>query len=426
MLHDNRNTAIFRGRSLIKPLPIPADKRTMQLCVGPRRHRRGMAMMMVLLFTAMAAVMAYAILGSSLSEERIASSEIPAAQADVAAESGADLAAYYLEYPIQAPAITPQSGSVPMYWAGTNGITFSGLGNQKANVTVSPTGTTGTSWAITSTGYYDYGNGTTLSHTITSSLTTTNGFVVRQALASNSALNLSNSGASTVIANSSGPALVTNSTMTRGSGLSLSGGVTASGYSGNTLAPVSVNPVPPYSSIYAYGGGSGYTLNGILYTAESLLNWILGLLFGSPNPANVLSLTSNYTFSSNQTITGTVYCTGNLTISGNVTITPAQAGFPALVVLGTTTLSGNGSLTINGLFYSGKGLTSGSSTSKLTVKGALLIDQGGISSSFDSQVNVTYKSQYLNFNPSGETVPQFTSDNDYLTPITMKMSSWSQ
>ena len=384
-------------------------------------------MMMVLLFTAMAAVMAYALLSSSISQTEIASSEVPAAEAGVAAESGAELAAYYLNNPLNAPVITPQTGSIPMYWSGANGVTFSGLKNCSANISLSPSGTSGQNWTITSTGYYDYGNGTTLSKTITSTLTTTNGFVVRQALASNSALYLSYTGASTTISNPGGPALVTESSLTPGGELSVSGGVTASGYAGNTLAPLSIDPVPPSSSIYDYGSASGYTYNGVTYSVWSLVEWLLGILLGGSNPANVLSVTTSpYTLSSATPISGTIYVTGNLTISGNVSITPAKAGFPALVVMGTTTIAANSTLTVNGLVYLGKGLVTGSSTSKVVVNGAMLIDQNGIEKTYTGQLDITYNPQYLNFDPSGVTVPQFTNDADYLSPITMQTSTWNQ
>lgn len=67
-----------------------------------------MAMMMVIFFTTIAAVMVYAILESSVSQANIASNQAPAASADAMAESGVELASYYLEYPLQRLRLPPR------------------------------------------------------------------------------------------------------------------------------------------------------------------------------------------------------------------------------------------------------------------------------------------------------------------------------
>ena len=390
-----------------------------------RNRRRGVAMMLVISFTAIAAVMAYALLAGSLAQEQIAYSQPAAAEADALAESGANLALYYLQNPSHAPTLNPASGSVPMYWPGANNISFTNMPGT-TSVTVTPTNSSGTQWSISSTGTWSFGNSTTVAKTVTSTTTSTNEFVVKQAIASNTAINIGSHGTVT-ITNAGGPAIVSNAGLTVGSSATVTGAATASSYSGFTgtkLAGVTSNPVPSFAQVYNYG--SGYTYNGTNFIA-SLLNLLLSLLLpGGSNPANVTYYNGNVTLSSATSITGTLYVAGNLTIASNVSITPAISGFPALVVSGTTNLTGSPTLTVNGLAYFGTGLTNTTSTSaKIVINGGMLIDQGGIPASYKGGLNVTYNANNVNMNPSGSSVPAFTSATQFYSPVALKMSTWS-
>jgi len=383
-------------------------------------------MMMVVFFMAIAAVMAYALLASSISQEQIAYSQQASAQAEALAESGLELGLYYIQYPLQAPTLTAASGNVPAYWPGASNITFPQMSGS-ATVTISPANTSGTQWNVSSTGTWNYGNGTSVSNSITSTANSTNTFVVRQAIASNTALNLGTNTATTVI-NSGGPAIITNSGLTVGSHASVTGGAAASSYTGFTgtkLASASSNIVPSFAQVYNYG--NGYTYNGTNFLA-SLINFLLSLLLpGTGNPAGVIYNNGNLTVTSNMTISGMLYVTGNLTVNANVTITPALAGFPALVVGGSTSIVGNShTLTVNGVAYMGGGLKSTATvTNKVVINGGLLIDQGGIDTTYKGILNVTYNANNVNLNPSGAAVPAFTSAIQFFSPTMMKLSTWS-
>lgn len=408
---------------------------------GGRFHRHGMAMMMVIFFTTIAAVMVYAILESSVSQANIASNQAPAASADAMAESGVELASYYLEYPLQAPSLTAAVNAVPVYWTGANNIKFSGM-NGSVNVAISADGTSGTLWNVTSTGTYTYPNGTTLSKTISAVMNGAEVFQVKQALASNTALHIGSSTTAT-ITNASGPALVSDAAITIGSHGSVSGSVSSpsvgGGYTGSTLVAMPSNPVPPYADLYPYKNGYYKTVGGnnILYAVDTLVSGvisnILSLLGIGTNPGNINYYNGNMSISSGllglpTSETGTFICSGNLTITGSgvLTITTAMQGIPAIVCGGTITVDSSASLTVNGLVYAGDGLA-GSSQGPLTINGGLLIDQGGIPSAYNGKLTVTYNASNVSFNPSGYSVPPFAQTyTQFMTPQAVKLTSWTQ
>jgi hypothetical protein len=225
-----------------------------------------------------------------------------------------------------------------------------------------------------------------------------------------------------------------NTALTLGSNVTLTGAVLANGtVSINSLAnilgsvagavngvlptPVS-NPVPAsYSQLRSY---LTYTYQGSNYTAVAF-STSGGNVTSHTNPGGVFKYTAgNLTINGPMTIPGTLIVTnGNLTIKGVVNIGPAAPGMPALVVSGSagigTVLS---QLNTSGTVYLGNGITTGDITSAINIIGTLLLGNGGISSSFKSPLSVTYNSTYAS-------LPDMTSTAPYLTPINVKLTSWT-
>ena len=85
---------------------------------GTVKSRQGVAMVMVLMVMAAAAVMGYALLASATLQGQVANAGIQQVSSNQIAESGVNVAMYYLQYPNNAPSLT--NG----YWNGQTGISF--------------------------------------------------------------------------------------------------------------------------------------------------------------------------------------------------------------------------------------------------------------------------------------------------------------
>jgi hypothetical protein len=165
-----------------------------------------------------------------------------------------------------------------------------------------------------------------------------------------------------------------------------------------TLTGSNVAPLPAelfmYYPTYTYNGqqyNTSVVITGALLPANTLTS-VLGVLTRgiiAGNPQGVYYCDSNsggdLKLGDNCTIDGTLIVNGNCQVAGtNIRIT-ANSGFPALVVTGNLELVGPGSsATFNGVVYVGGQLkTSGSSSPlcKLTINGALLSGNNGLSGS---------------------------------------------
>jgi hypothetical protein len=397
------------------------------------------ALILVVCFMAIAAVMAYALLAGSLTQVEMVSRAPLGSQADAMAQSGVDLAAYYILNPLNAPTLSPAntsgSNAVPIFWPGGSGVTYTDLtGTGSSTVSVASDSTNGSLWTISSTGTYT-SNGSTDTKTISATLASTNEFQVKQALASNSNLSIGNSTGLMTITNSTGPAIVTSGSLSVGSKGTVTGSAMANSFtkfSGTRLATLSSNPVPTYSQLTSYQSGGTYgspPTNFIAYTLSLILSLLLPPQAGNPN---IQYYNGNATISQSMTVSGTVIVNGNLTIgdsllplASTVSITPSASGFPALIVKGTVSFVGtNSTLNVSGLTFMGGGLGSGPSSSGVTINGGLLIDQNGISSSFAGTLNVTYNSANVNMNVAN--CPVFTSATQYYSPASVNLSTWTQ
>jgi Tfp pilus assembly protein PilX len=379
------------------------------------RGRRGAALVLVIVLMALVTVMVYAMLEGSVVQEESATGLAGAAQADALSESGIELAMYYLQHPQNAPTLVPSAGVIPSYWPGGTNITFGGM-TGSCTVSVSPQGSTGLLWTLVSTGTYPSGIGNlSKTHSATAQVNATYQFP--QAITSNSGLTLS---ANTTISGTP-TAIVSNGAVSINSSGHVTGSISATSvtgpFSGGSLEPAPVSlTVPGYTLV---NGLLTYVLNGVSGTAQNLVLGILNLILGS-NPGGVLKYTGgNVTVTSlSSPISGTLYVTkGNLTISGPVTINPV-AGMPAIVCSGNLNMSALSSLTANGVVYLGTGINTGPATSAISINGALLLAANGISSNYLGTLHVTYNAALAN-------LPNLSSSAAYLTPLSVKLISWT-
>ena len=84
-----------------------------------RHGRRGFALLLVLTVIAITTILGFAVMAGTQLQVQTSKNTYAAAAADSLAESGMNLAAYYLQYPTKAPSLNSLG-----YWAGGTGITF--------------------------------------------------------------------------------------------------------------------------------------------------------------------------------------------------------------------------------------------------------------------------------------------------------------
>src|SRR5207248_7282852 len=82
------------------------------------RQRMGIAMILVISAIAIAAVLGFALLSTATLHTRTSGNSLRIGSADYLAESGVNLALYYIPYPSQAPSLNGNA-----YWGGTGGHT---------------------------------------------------------------------------------------------------------------------------------------------------------------------------------------------------------------------------------------------------------------------------------------------------------------
>jgi Tfp pilus assembly protein PilX len=400
-----------------------------------RHSRRGIALTLVIILMAVAVVMAYAMLANAVVQQQVAANETAGAQADALAESGVELAMYYLQHPQNAPSLVAVSGRIPPYWAGGSSLSFANLSGH-ATVTVAPSGTTGTLFSVTSKGTYTGASGLSLSKTVSAIAQVNYTFLINQGVMSSTSLGLSQYSTSQVMtinqtAGATVSAINAFGAVTLGKKAATLGLIAASSVSGigtwsHTLAAApSYGLTPPISQVrsyssYTYNGQAGFSgLLGATLTALNMAAQLIGV--GGLNSLNVLSNTSGSTsITGPVTLSGIVYVpNGNVTITGNVTINSPATGFPALVVGQQIIMAASATLTVNGIVYAGTGIGSGgNSSSAITVNGALLLGSPSISSTYQGSLAV-------NYNSSQASAPDFTSDPIYMTPKSVKLTSWS-
>src|SRR2546421_8380608 len=113
-----------------------------------RRQRNGVALVMVVALILLATVLGFAMLSGSMLQMRAGGNLSKSAQADYLAESGLNLAMYYLQNPTLAPSLNASG-----YWAGTGGdVTIDSSISGTVNVTVTQDSSNQWVYEVSSTG----------------------------------------------------------------------------------------------------------------------------------------------------------------------------------------------------------------------------------------------------------------------------------
>lgn len=340
------------------------------------QKRNGLALVLVIAVLAFAAVIGFAMLSSASMQAQTTLNSNLALSADALADSGVDLACYYLINPTKAPKAIP-AGS--FYDGGT--ISF---GNKMPGTI---------DLAITSLGNNDYkivsvgrAAGRNIAHTVTSTVHIESGFQVKSIVAfnQNGTLPLS----ATVNGDIQANGILVNLGIVNGNVLSPNPIQGAGNIVGGLLAlsPNNSTPIPTPATLRNY---NTYIYQGNTYSATVITGLPTGTTLGPTvsNPAGVYRYSGTLTMNHNVTINGTLVVeNGDLNISGGGNqITPVD-GFPALIAKSNVWMRGTllpssspRDLTVNGLTWMGGSLKYSGlfSNGFVTVNGGLMFGNGG-------------------------------------------------
>jgi hypothetical protein len=337
------------------------------------RTRRGLALILVIGAIALGAVLGYAMLATASLQSHVTHNLCESAETDALAESGLNLAIYYLQNPYYAPQL------VNGYWPGTGGpiALGSGVDGQiDVGVTRDPINT----WlyAITSSGRSGSGaaglsRATSAQVYLQSEFRTPYAavFSTDVTLPVNSSITGNVFGANNVSLRS--PFTLNGTVYARGS-------TTGSPYSPlpaqRMYLPVNLAEIRDYRTYDANGDGIMETALSVTADTTVAAGTTLGPTAG--NPSGVRYYGGNLTLNSNVVVNGTLVVKGTLTIAGtNVRVHRLQAGLPAVLVEGTLFMSNstNTDLTVEGLCWVGGKVDAGLfNRPRLIVQGSLLVN----------------------------------------------------
>jgi Tfp pilus assembly protein PilX len=377
-------------------------------------RRRGVAMVLVITVIGLATVLGFAMLSGAMLQSRTGGNATRSATAEYLAESGINLAMYYLQYPNRAPSLNAQG-----YWAGTGGaVAISSSVPGTVNVTVVRDLTDPWTYEVTSVGQSGTVSGTGVTRTQQARLYVRNQYLVQRAGNFNSSVTLYNR---TTIDGD----VASNSAITLSSGI-ITGTIYCTLLSGSSQSyqPAPATPASPTNSninlysTYSYQN-SPYSASAVSVSSLTGTSGVTTLGTSGSNPAGVWVRTGDLTLNDNVSVAGTLVVNGNLTLSGvNVAITP-QAGFPGLIVTGNVTVVQQARTTVvNGVAYIGGQLkTSGvllSTPSSLKIYGGLLMGITGVP--FATTYNAT---TYVKLDASMPKAPDLSSANRSPTGVSI-------
>lgn len=339
----------------------------MRNTIGPRR---GFALLLVLTVLAVTAILGMGLLAGNSLQAQAAKSSTQNGLADGLAESGVNLALYYLQNPAKAPSLNSDG-----YWPGSTNISLGSAVNGKIDVAVVRDTTNTSLYNITSTG--KYGSGTTypITRTMTAQLQMATQI---PAMGIGGSLTLQSNVYVKGNVQSNGTVLVYGHVDGTVSG-SLVWAATGTVWDTITLG---TNQLPTFPTLTTVNTYSTYKYNGVTYAAQSLPSGSVVNPDPVHNPAGVFYC-GNKTLNG-VTINGTLVVTGTLTVNGPLTIN-AQSGFPALIVKGTTKIKtangGDAALVANGITWLGGALQASNSSRKsgsAQFNGSLIMSGGSI------------------------------------------------
>lgn len=375
---------------------------------GRLPRARGMALAMVLVAVSTAALLGYTLLATAAVESKVSGNNLRIVQMQYLAESGLNLAAYYVQHPDRSPVMLVKGTSGDWHYGGESGIALAGLPGTFDIAVANPVAKT---FSVVATARL---NGQTRQATATfrivRSLPVERALYVRGNMLLYSGLQVTAGGMTddgtlvlALLGQVNGPIVA------RAAILPLGGTATIS----NDAWLGNVRP----SEITMYASLPSYQYQGKTYTAKKVQGSISNTTLLDPdtaaNPANVWYIdSSNRTFSGNVTLAGTLATKGSrsVKIAGNLTITP-KPGMPGLLVGDDVIFSGDShTLTVNGIAHIAGQVTGPalSASDRFVVNGALYLDQSAspVAALFHGPIQVTLvpeNAKVVDFAPTLET-----------------------
>jgi hypothetical protein len=439
---------------MTKSHTIPGERPAVaRQAFGACRARRGAALLLVLSVVSLAAVLGYAMLSMASLQRQMETNLRRGPEAEALAESGINLANYYLLHPQSAPGY-PGWTDLSWHWPGTGGpVGFADAMGGSVDVVVAKDPARPWEYVITSTGIATPG---TVSRTVTSRILLNAEYEVKYAAVFGSDVVIGSYGvigalAAPTQAYARGAFTIrTNGkvygNVFKGSALP-SSMVQPVGGTFKTLPPVPVYVPADLTEIRDYRSyklpGDDTTYHAQVHTPsggggllDALLEPILGLLgIGSggdaaslgpsaTNPAGVHYVHGDVKLLANAQVQGTLIVTGKLIIepgSSSISISSLNPKFPALIVannIDAAPATSGGSLNIAGACWVGGKIDGGTYTNtSFNVNGALLCDGTLFASSPQARVNLKHRSDLVQ-------IHDFTSKGR--TPKSVRVISWRE
>ncbi len=415
-------------RSPLLPLPLPLPR------------RRGVAMLLVLGVVVMASVLGYAMLSSAAMTRQSSTNAAAAAGAQGIAESGLNLAMYYLQNPGAAPTYPtayPQSEEFDRqggFWEGTNGV-FIDLGSPsigQVKVTVTrPNPAIRWRYRIQA---YGRAPGSTLERRVEATTYVNSEFRFDHATLTSNDAGLGSKMRVEGDAYSNGGLKLNSGAAVLGRGTRRRNVLSISPQLGwQNPPPVVPKVIPRFEEIRSYlkyemPAGTARQAT-VLDTSVLGSSGILGIgAYGAQlgptetNPAGIYYAPGDVTIHANSEILGTLIVAGNVSILGDNIHIRAASGFPALVVGGDVNfgvLSVAPTLLVEGVMYVAGRIDTGTLLfPTLDVEGSLLA--GGTSPFFISLLDTSVLR--VRHNRDFATVPDFSEVGR--TPISVEVRQW--
>ena len=402
-------------------------------------RRRGVAMLLVLGVVVVASVLGYAMLSSAAITKQANTNVAITASAQGVAESGVNLALYYLQNPGKAPTYpaTPATDyNRSYYWQGTNGqfvdIGSPAIGSMKVTVNRVLVNNR-PRYHVVAIGRTA---GSTLERKAEATLTVNSEYRVEHAAMFTNDVTLpGNTRIGTLGLNngdvySNGALVIRTGGIVYGTGTRRKITSTPVQPSGSWApAPAVPKIVPTFDEVRSYATyefPKGTEYNATVLSGVTSLGSGAKLEPTSSNPAGVYIVPGNFTMHSGSEVVGTLIVQGTLTfagalVGGDTRLRSAQPGFPAVIVkdhmifgspLGIAPVT-----RIQGLTYVGGKVDGTGLLPTLDVRGALLA--GGATPTF---ISLPLSYLVVNYDKSLASVPDFSEVG--ATPISVKVLEW--